>query len=221
MAAAGALLLAACVHVAGPRTAVAAPAVAIAATEDRLYVVRRGWHIDIGIEAEAAVGPVADLRTQFPRVRYLLFGFGDRRYLQSHHRAPALLAALWPGEGLILVTALSGSPAQAFGEDSVVALDVSAAQLAAAIARVNESLLLRDGALQSDGSGPYDGSLYLRASQRYSAVHTCNTWAAQVLEAGGVAVHSRRVLFAAQLWRQLHPRPVAAAGHRDAAAAQP
>jgi len=174
-------------------------------------VVRRGWHIDIGIEATSAAEPLTELRSQFPEVHYLLFGFGDRRYLESHHRAPALLGALWPGDGLILVTALRGSPAQAFGQDSVVVLGVNAAQLAAALARVTQSLQLTDGMLQSDGPGPYQGSLYLRASERYSGLHTCNTWAAEVLTAAGQDVHSRGVLFASQLWRQLSPPP-----HADA-----
>ena len=64
---------------------------------------------------------------------------------------------------------------------------------------------LRDGALQSEGPGPYEGSAYLRASERYSALHTCNTWAAELLQASGLPVHSHGVLFAGQLWRQVQP----------------
>ncbi len=211
MAAAGVLLLTACAHFAEvARGPVAAHAAVTGAAQQTLYVVRRGWHIDVGIDAVEAVGALAQLRTQFPGVRYLLFGFGDRRYLESQHRGPALLTALWPGDGLILVTALRGSPAQAFGANSVVALDVSETQLLAAITRIGASIQLRDGALQSDGPGPYDGSVYVRASQRYSAVHTCNTWAAEVLVAAGLAVHSRGVLFAGQLWRQVRRLQAAA-----------
>ncbi|MGA8707296.1 MAG: DUF2459 domain-containing protein [Steroidobacteraceae bacterium] len=202
--------------------AIAPVAISAESEHERLYVVRRGWHIDVGIEADRAAGPLAELRAQFPEVRYLLFGFGDRRYLESHHRVPALLGALWPGDGLILVTALRGSPAQAFGQDSVVVLELSDARLAAALERVIQTLQLQGGRLQSDGPGPYRGSLYLRASQRYSALHTCNTWAAEVLAAGGFNIHSRGVLFAAQLWRQVRAPPqAAAAGRTRAATTQP
>lgn len=226
MAAAGAVLLAGCTHMTAPArsAAVSSPPVATAAESEHelLYVVRRGWHIDVGIETATAAGPLAELRPQFPAVRYLLFGFGDRRYLESHHRAPALLGALWPGQGLVLVTALRGSPAEAFGRDSVVVLEVSNAQLAAALARVTQSLQLQDEMLQSDGPGPYQGSLYLRATERYSALHTCNTWAAEVLAAAGLQVQSRGVVFAAQLWRQLAPlQKTAAAVPATATTPQP
>lgn len=173
-----------------------------------LYVVRRGWHIDIGVDAGVLAGQLVSLRADFPQVRYVLFGFGDRRYLESHrHELPNLLAALWPGDGLLLVTALSGTPEQAFGAQWVARLPVNAAQLRAALGAVSASLSLQGGAVTVDGPGPYAGSEYLRALARYSAMHTCNTWAAEMLQAAGEPVRSRGVLFAGQLWRQVSALP--------------
>jgi hypothetical protein len=106
---------------------------------------------------------------------------------------------------LILVTALNVAPAEAFGERAVIQLPLTTAQARGAQQWLLASLALRDGALQFDGPGPYEGSGYLRASARYSALHTCNTWAAELLQASGLPVHSRGVLFAGQLWRQVQP----------------
>ena len=177
--------------------------------EARLFVVRRGWHIDVGFEAATLSAPLDGLATQFPDARYLLFGFGDRRYLEARRRGvPEMAAALWPGDGLLLVTALNERPSEAFAGDSVRELHVSLAQVQAAEQRIVATLSLSGGALQSEGPGPYAGSSYLRAAERYSALHTCNTWAAQVLQAGGLPVSDRGVVFAGQLWSQLLDRSV-------------
>ena|ERR1700691_198238 len=170
-----------------------------------IYLARRDWHIDVGFEVTGLTPPLSSLTQQFPGVRYLMFGFGDRHYLKARNpHLPNMIAALWPGDGLILVTALSGSPGEAFGDQHVIELSVGEAQARAAQDRIVATLALIEGGLQSDGPGPYEGSLYLRAASKYSAVHTCNTWVAEVLMAAGLPVHSRGVIFAGQLWRQVH-----------------
>ncbi len=61
------------------------------------YVVRRSWHSDVGFAVEALLPALAPLRRDFPGTRFILFGFGDRRYLLAHNKASASLPALfWP-----------------------------------------------------------------------------------------------------------------------------
>lgn len=164
-----------------------------------IYIARRGWHIDIGFDAADLQSPLASLVPEFPGVRYLFFGFGDEHYLLAKHRnAPVMLAALWPGRGMILATGLKSSPDDAFGAVHVITLTVTRAQLHAAEDFVQGSF----GAGNPYAPGPYDGSLYFISSHKYSALHTCNTWAARVLKAGGLRVHSVGVVFAGQLWTQ-------------------
>ena len=164
-----------------------------------VYVARRKWHIDIGFAA-ADLGPLAPVSAEFPAAKYLFFGFGDRHYLLAKdHHSPSLLAALWPGPALILVTSIEGLPAQAFGETQVVELSLSTVQ-----AREIESFIRSSMADPAPyAKGPYEGSLYYAARQRYSASHTCNTWAAEALRAADVPVRSRGVLLAGQLWSQV------------------
>jgi len=191
-----------CACTATPTASVAAASAAAAPL--RLYVARRDWHIDVGFAVQDLGVPLSALRRQFPQARYLMFGFGDRHYLEAGNpRLPDMLAALWPGEGVVLVTALQGSPEQAFGRQQVIELPILEAQAREAQARITLTLALQQGQMQSDGPGPYEGSLYLRAAARYSALHTCNTWAAEVLAAAGLGVRSRGVIFAGQLWGQL------------------
>jgi hypothetical protein len=200
-----------------PRTGAAqtnvSPSAEGAAGSAIIYIARRGWHIDIGFdvaEMRAPVeSPLKSLDAEFAGARYLFFGFGDEHYLLAKHRnGPVLLGALWPGPGMILATGLTASPAEAFGGVHVIALKVTAAQLQTAEAFVKRSFggdtgLHAPGGLMPYARGPYEGSWYFAAYDRYSALHTCNTWAAEVLQASGLRVHSSRVVFASQLWRQV------------------
>jgi hypothetical protein len=171
----------------------------------RLYVARRGWHIDIGFAVTDLTPPLRALSGNFPDgVRYLMFGFGDARYLMAKtHHGPQLLEALWPGPGLLLVTALKASPAAAFGSAEVIELPLGAPSLQAAQAFVWRSLSERARTAGPIGPGPYEGSAFFDSSARYSALHTCNTWAAEVIRAAGWPVHHVGVVFAAQLWASL------------------
>lgn len=176
-----------------------------------IYVVRRGWHIDIGFAAGDLRPPLNSMVRKFPGVHYLFFGFGDRRYLLAKNRnAPVLLAALWPGPGMLLVTALGASPQDAFGSSQVAPLPVTLEQSRGAQAFVWQSLEgpvsdQGDNPIRSYAPGPYEGSLYFATPLKYSAAHTCNTWAAEALRTAGLPIRSAGVVFARQLWSQVQP----------------
>ena len=166
-----------------------------------IYVVRRGWHMDIGFAVDDLRLPLKEVVGQFQGVRYLFFSFGDQHYLLAKDRsAPVLLAALWPGRGMILATALASSPQDAFGAAHVVALSVTQKQARDTQAFVWHSL---ENGITPYATGPYEGSSYFAATPRYSAFHTCNTWAAESLRAAALPIHSAGVIFAGQLWGQV------------------
>lgn len=173
---------------------------AASAAESLVYIARRGWHIDVGFQASDLAPPLNGIAANFPGASGLFFGFGDRRYLDSRRNgAPFLLAALWPGRGLILTTALSVAPPDAFGAAHVVALKVSAAEARAIQAFIWDSILGHDPYRM----GPYPDSLYFTATPTYSGFYTCNTWAAQALATGGLPIRTTGTVFASQLWRQV------------------
>jgi hypothetical protein len=167
-------------------------------------VARRGWHVDVGLEVAELVPPLSSAAAALPEARYLFFGFGDRHYLLAQkHNAPVLLAALWPGPGMMLVTGLSSTPAEGFGPERVLSLELSAEQMRALQSFIWNTLDTRSGPLTAYASGPYPGSVYFAASTKYSALRTCNTWVAQALRASGLRIHSAGVLFAGQVWSRV------------------
>jgi hypothetical protein len=194
------MLCAAC----GCASAPAMRAPALQAAGPRLFVVKRGWHIDVGIAVADLTPPLQIVQAQLPQARYLLFGFGDRRYLTAHSkRMDALLAALRPGAALILLTGLPDTPQDAFGARAVRVLPLDAQQMQAVQAFIWRTLLRTNALPVPVQAGPYGGSTYLAAQPRYSALHTCNSWAAEALRAAALPVRVRGVIFAWQLWLQL------------------
>ncbi|HTV80068.1 MAG TPA: DUF2459 domain-containing protein [Steroidobacteraceae bacterium] len=169
-----------------------------------VFVVKRGWHTDIGFAVPDISAPLAATRSAFPAARYVLFGFGDRHYLLTHGRKfAALFGAIWPGRAVVLVTTLEASPEAAFGDQHVIRLMVPPEQQERLQAFIWKSVESSAGSPQSLGPGPYAGSAYYAATEGYSGLHTCNTWTAEGLAAAGLAVHSRGVEFAGQVWHQV------------------
>jgi hypothetical protein len=169
-----------------------------------IYVARRGWHIDVGMKVSDLAAPLEAAAAHLPGARYLFFGFGDRHYLAAKkHNAPVLLSAIWPGGGIVLVTALSASPDEGFGASHVTSLTVTADQMQALQSFIWTSLETQNSALLEPLPGPYEDSLYFSSTAKYSGLHTCNTWAAQALRATGFHVHTAGIIFAGQLWRQV------------------
>jgi uncharacterized protein (TIGR02117 family) len=166
-----------------------------------LYVVERGWHTDIGLPVEEITGPLAVLREQFPGVRFFTFGFGERQFLVNRKRTfGAMLNALLPSQSALLVTALRASPQEAFGGSDVVVLHVSRAgldRIEARIWREFETSSAGEPVLLADG--PYPGSLFYAARDTYDLFFTCNTWTAETLRAGGLAVPATGVVFSDQV----------------------
>jgi hypothetical protein len=172
--------------------------------ESELFVVKRGWHIDIGVAVQALTPALRPAQAQMPQAKYLLFGFGDRRYLTARsQRFDALIAALRPGAALILLTGLPDTPQDAFGVQAVRTLRLRPEQMQALQGFIGQTLAHSQAGVVPVQAGPYAGSTYLAALPRYSGLHTCNTWAAQALHAAGLPVHARGVVFAWQLWMQL------------------
>lgn len=167
-------------------------------------MVRRGWHIDVGFAAADLEAPLRSIASDLPAARFIFFGFGDMHYLMSKTHTPATMSgALWPGPGILLVTGLQGTPQQGFGAEHVIELELADEDARAVQESIWNSFVSDHGTAQVYRSGPYEGSLYYLAILRYSALHTCNTWAAEILKAGRLHIHSKGTLFAGQLWSQV------------------
>ena len=172
--------------------------------ETTIYVVARGWHTDIGLPVDALTGPLASLERDFPGVRFMVFGFGERQYYMAHDTGSGeMLAALLPSESAILMTALRTPPPEAFPDQTVVALHLPRSGVERIAMRLWDELeKTADGSVVRLADGPYVGSVFYASRETYDAFHTCNTWTALVLRDGGYPMNTH-VLFAGQVIQQV------------------
>jgi uncharacterized protein (TIGR02117 family) len=170
-----------------------------------IYIVGRGWHTDIGLPVDEINGPLAGLESDFPGVRFMVFGFGERKYLMTHDGGSGeMLTALFPSKSAVLMTALRAPPTEAFADEQVVTLRLtqdSVNRVAERIWRVLEKTA--DGSALRLADGPYPGSVFYASNETYDAFHTCNTWTALLLRDGGLPVNPRGVLFVGQVMQQV------------------
>jgi len=118
-----------------------------------------------------------------------------------------MVSALWGDAGLVLVTSVGlQQPEQVFGWDSVVRVALTSQQMSDLQDFIGRSFATHDGAIVPVVPGQHavgSYSAYYESVQRYSALHTCNTWAADALKSAELPVSSSGVEFASQLWQQV------------------
>jgi Protein of unknown function (DUF2459) len=168
-----------------------------------VYVIGRDWHTDIGLPVGEISGAMTSLKRDFPGVKYLTFGFGERQFLLRRDRTfGAMLSALLPSRSAVLMTALSATPEAAFGARHVVVLHVSMD----GSHRIADSIWQEldkppDGVPMPLADGPYPGSVFYPSRDTYDGLFTCNSWTVATLRTGGLAVPTVGVLFASQVMR--------------------
>jgi uncharacterized protein (TIGR02117 family) len=176
-----------------------------------VYVIRGGWHTGLALPISMIRGRLAALKPGFAQARYLVFGWGARAYYMARHPGLGdLLRALVPGPAVLLVIPLQVSPAAFAGPANAFAIPVTPIGME----RLSQFLwtdLAKDaeGAPRRIGAGPYPGSAFYASTGTFDLAHTCNTWTAEALRAGGLPVSPVGVVYAGQVLDQLPP-PVAA-----------
>ncbi|GAB0119980.1 DUF2459 domain-containing protein [Acidisoma sp. 7E03] len=192
---AAALALSAC---AGPPPAT----IALASEGDgQVALVTHGWHTDIALPADEATGPLSRFRSLFPGARTLVFGYGKRTFIIAPaHTLGEWIIGPFPGPAAIEVSAVGTDAATAYGAAHVTTLALPPGGAAGLSAFLWRSFATTpQGAPRYIGEGNWSGSLFYEARQRYGLLHTCNTWSAEALAAGGLPIHPAGVVFSGPL----------------------
>lgn len=166
-----------------------------------VYVRSHGWHVDIGMSADSIAGPLTVFRDIFPGAPALMFGYGKRTFFTARAEtfSEYLLGPL-PGPAVIQVTGVGSTLADAYPPGDLLVM-----RLPPGGARKLSDFLWHDIALDKAGQpllvGPagFLGSQFYAAVTGYSLAHTCNTWAANALQAAGVPVQGDGVVFSGQV----------------------
>jgi hypothetical protein len=168
---------------------------------ETVSLITHGWHTDIGLPSAEATGPLARFRSLFPGARTLVFGYGKRTFMIAPaHSIGEWIIGPFPGPAAIEVSAISADAATGYGARHVETLALPpggaeglSAFLWQAFAQTPE------GTPRYIAQGNFPGSLFYQASSRYGLLHTCNTWSAEALAAGGLPVHPAGIIFSGTL----------------------
>jgi uncharacterized protein (TIGR02117 family) len=149
---------------------------------------------------------------------WLEFGWGDADFYQDRGESflLGLKAVLLPTGAVMHVHAFSGAPSSNFSKSEVLELPLTDGGYASLLAFLRAAFKRDEGGrVASLGPGLYGLSRFYAAEGTYHAFHTCNTWAAEALAAGGFPIEPAGVLTVGQFMSRVRGRTAAACGATD------
>ena len=180
-----------------------------------LYLIDNGFHSDLAIpralliEHGGPVGRAASLATADP---WVMLGWGDERFYEeegaSLERALDGLRALFAPDNRAVVhlEGVPENPTLAW-RGGVHPITVSKAGLAALLARADRSFALGpDGEPLRSPALREPDEMFFESGERFSLVHLCNHWTAELLNAAGLPVTPVLDTLPAGLWLDLRLR---------------
>jgi len=174
------------------------------------YVVDNGWHTGIIIPARD-FAPARFLGSDYFKGKdWLEFGWGDAEFYQAKEISAglALRALFWPTEAVMHVYGFNGAPTRVFRKNQVVTIQLSEPGYRRLLDGLRGGFARgTDGQVVPLKPGLYGRSHFYRGVGSYSVMRTCNTWIAEVLAAGGVAIDPDDAARASDIMWQLRRLP--------------
>lgn len=161
-----------------------------------VYLVDNGWHSDLAVPTaavEARGDALAIAARQTSDAPWTLIGWGDAGFYEASSpalsRIPDGLAALVGGRPTVVhLEGAFSAPDRTWGR-GVRRIALSPAGLAALLARADRSLSRGpDGSPVMAPIRRVPNEAFFASRERFSLVHLCNHWTADLLNAAGVPV---------------------------------
>ena len=172
-----------------------------------IQVASNGWHTAIVVPAPAfAATDLLPEAEDFPRARFLEFGWGDRVYYPAKEKTigMTLAAALVPTPAVMHMAGLAAAPRDGGSIREVVTVGLTQAGLLNLIeALAAEFERPEGGRAASVARGLYPGSRFYNARGSFHLFNTCNTWTARMLRAAGIVLSPSGIVTADELMTRL------------------
>jgi uncharacterized protein (TIGR02117 family) len=161
-----------------------------------VFLVDNGWHSDIAVPTaaiEARGGALAAAARQTSPAPWMLIGWGDAGFYEASTpalgRIPDGLAALLGGRPTVVHLEGAFAAPDRTWRRGVRRITLSRAGLAALLARAGRSLALGPGgAPVISPIRRVPDEAFFASNERFSALHLCNHWTAELLTAAGLPV---------------------------------
>jgi uncharacterized protein (TIGR02117 family) len=159
-----------------------------------IYLIDNGFHSDIAVPTaaiEAHGGALSRAARATSAMPWMLIGWGDARFYEAStsalSRIPDGMAALIGGRPTVVhLEGVWGQPDRVW-KSGVRPIRLSQAGLAALLARADRSLVRGgDGGPVMSPIHREPGEAFFASRERFSLVHLCNHWTADLLSAAGL-----------------------------------
>ncbi len=158
-----------------------------------IFLIDNGWHTDIALPAGPlgkTGGQTAAAAREVTPNGWVLVGWGDAVFYKGHGLTGARVldgfrAALKPGNPAVVRLTGIGQAPDILYDGRAVELQLSQESFNLMVGRIDRSL----GARAERVAGPDKADIaYFASTERFSILHLCNHWTAEVLNAGGIGV---------------------------------
>jgi uncharacterized protein (TIGR02117 family) len=153
-----------------------------------VYLIHNGWHSGIVVQTSDLPPDVLPERADFPRVRSLEVGWGDRDFYMARGIGvwTSLKAAFIPTASVLHIAGFSEPVTEFFPDGDIIEFRLSAAALDRLGRYIHDSLDRRESArAHALGPGLYGTSRFYPAIGYFHMFNTCHTWTAGALRAAG------------------------------------
>lgn len=157
-----------------------------------IYIVDHGLHSGIIIEKSDLPCTSLPEKDDFPRARYLEFGWGDQAFYQA--KKPTLMLALralfTPTLSVLYVVGIPAPPEQYYRGSDVMTLQFSKAEFDNLVRYISDSFERDEyGRSSVVSDGPHSGSRFYLATGKYHAFNTCNTWTENAIRSANMPIN--------------------------------
>ncbi|MHB8346190.1 MAG: DUF2459 domain-containing protein [Acidiferrobacterales bacterium] len=170
-------------------------------------VVDDGWHTGLILPATELGFSLAGLRHRFAHAKYLVFGWGNRRFYEAAGPGVGMaVTSLFPSASVVFVQGVARRAQLAPPGATVHWLCISRAGLRGLDAFLDGYFRKEPRGRPADaraGSAPHGE--FFASTGTYDAFHTCNTWTAETLHSAGLPVRATGVIFASQVMSEIRP----------------
>lgn len=154
-----------------------------------IWVNSNGWHTGIIVQTSDIPAGVLPAKSLFGAAQYLEMGWGDEGFYRAEEITTdlAMDALFSDTPSVVHMVGFSTPPKTYFSSSKVLELRVTEEGLRRLLRFMNASVS-RTGGTQPLGPGLYGDSRFFSGIGSYSALHTCNHWAAQALLEAGIPI---------------------------------
>lgn len=155
-----------------------------------IWVSSNGWHTGIIVPLNQIPAALMPEKSAFAGEVYLEMGWGDAGFYQAEDITTGLaLEALFsPTPSAVHLVGFSAEPRHFFAASQVLQLRVSEAGFMQLLEFMDASLSRKPSPAITRTEGLYGNSRFYAGSGEYTALHTCNHWAAHALVTAGVPI---------------------------------